>query len=198
MEPIPPSLSSDDSKQAVPQVPRASVSLPSLVAIYYSNPSELGTFQRVTHDQTPQVYRELLSHTSHMTVTVEQFHNDSVDVTVLRSGASKWEYCREILLKTHRAQRVVQYGIVRLHLPYVPEAPRAEILGEAKPLGRVLIEHNVLREIELADLFEVTCGPALARFFHTHVGAITYGRTAWLHCNNEPAIELLEIVAPEG
>lgn len=198
MEPNPPSLSSDDSEDASPDELRASVSLPSLVAVYYSDPVELGTFQRVTQDETPRVYRELLSHTSHMTVTVEQFHKDSVDVTVLRSNASQSEYCREILLKTHTAQRVVQYGIVRLHLPYVPEAPRAEILEEAKPLGRVLIEHNVLREIELADLFKVTCGPALARFFHSQVGAITYGRTALLHCNNEPAIELLEIVAPEG
>jgi hypothetical protein len=27
-------------------------------------------------------------------------------------------------------------------------------------------------------------------------GTLTYGRTALIHCNQEPAIELLEIVAP--
>jgi chorismate-pyruvate lyase len=91
---------------------------------------------------------------------------------------------------------VVQYGIVRLFPRFLPEQPLQEILARQKPLGRVLIEHDVLRHIELFDLLQIRCGKVLADFFSVPKGTKTYGRTAILHCNNEPAIELLEIVRP--
>jgi chorismate-pyruvate lyase len=172
------------------------VSASELIGIYYHPFNELGTHSQCRVEQVPTPYRGLLAHTNHMTVTVESFHSDSVDVEVLRSSCSAEQYCREILLRTHSAGLVVQYGIVRLSLKFLPEAPRAEILEQKKPLGRVLIEHDVLRKIELFELLKIECGAALAKFFSVPQGTITYGRTAILHCNNEPAIELLEIVRP--
>jgi hypothetical protein len=65
-----------------------------------------------------------------------------------------------------------------------------------KPLGRVLIEHQVLREVELLELWQVFCGPVLSELFSVSQDTVTYGRTAMIHCNGEPAIELLEIVRP--
>jgi chorismate-pyruvate lyase len=171
------SVSSDQSCQG------NCVSAEELIGIFYKDSGELGTFRRVASDVLPEVYRRLLSHANHMTVTVEEHHGDEVDVEVLRSDTESHRYRREILLRTHRANRVVQYGIVRLNTNYLEESPRNEILAQKKPLGRVLIEHNVMREIELFDLFEVT--------------TVTYGRTALLYCNQDPAIELLEVVAPE-
>jgi chorismate-pyruvate lyase len=172
------------------------VSAESLVSIYYETSEDLGIFTRMGVDLVPQPYRDLLAHTNHMTVTVERFHQDTVDVTVLRSERRGEEYTREILLKTHHAGVVVQYGIVRLFTRFLDDQPLNEILLQQKPLGRVLIEHDVMRKIELFDLLHVRCGPALSRFFSVPVGTTTYGRTAMLHCNNEPAIELLEIVRP--
>jgi chorismate-pyruvate lyase len=167
-----------------------------LIGIYYHPASELGSFTKCSVEEVPEPYRGLLDHTNHMTVTVESFHQDSVDVEVLRSSVDREQYCREILLRTHSSSMVVQYGIVRLGLRFLPELPRAEILEQKKPLGRVLIEHDVLRKIELFELLKIECGSALAEFFSVPVGSIVYGRTAILHCNNEPAIELLEIVRP--
>ncbi|MBU6172672.1 MAG: hypothetical protein KGQ60_02655 [Planctomycetes bacterium] len=176
--------------------PGVCVSADSLIAIYYSEPSELGRFHICDPNEVPDAYKQLLSHTNHMTVTVEEFHGDSVDVEVLRSNTDQEHYCREILLRTHHTSLVVQYGIVRLSMRFLPEAPRYEILQQKKPLGRVLIEHDVLRKIELFELILIECGPALANFFSVPCGTATYGRTAILYCNNEPAIELLEIVRP--
>ena len=167
-----------------------------LIGIYYHPARELGTFTKCSVGEVPEPYRGLLAHTNHMTVTVESYYQDSVDVEVLRSSIDQEQYCREILLKTHSGGTVVQYGIVRLGMRFLPELPRAEILQQKKPLGRVLIEHDVLRKIELFELLKIECGSALAKFFSVPVGAIAYGRTAILHCNNEPAIELLEIVRP--
>lgn len=173
------------------------ISASELIEIYYSEPNLLGRFERAESASVPGVYRTLLEHTNHMTVTVESHHSDSVDVEVLRSDVMGDHYRREILLKTHTSQRVVQYGIVRLCTKYLADKPRLEILSQLKPLGRVLIENNVLREIELFDLLRVECGPVLSNFFGVTPGTITYGRTALIYCDHEPAIELLEVVRPE-
>jgi chorismate-pyruvate lyase len=172
------------------------VSASELIGVFYQDPSLLGDFQQISPSSVPENYRVLLDHTNHMTVTVEAHYGDRVDVEVLRSEIVGESYRREILLRTHRDRCVVQYGIVRLNLRFLSELPRAEILKQQKPLGRVLIEHNVLREIELFDLIRVECGQVLSNLFGVSPGTVTYGRTALLYCDEEPAIELLEIVAP--
>jgi|694.fasta_scaffold20891_2 hypothetical protein len=173
-----------------------SVSLDALLSVFYADSGELARFWRVDSKDAPADYQRLLAHASHMTVTVEDFYKDRLDVRVLRSHRDGLHYCREILLSTQLGKRVVQYGIVRLHLGMVPEGAKREILSECKPLGRVLIEHDVLRQVECIDLFRVEAGVGLARMFGCALGAITYGRTALIYCNGEPAIELIEIVAP--
>ena len=172
------------------------VSASDLIGIFYRQPELLGEFEQVESKAVPESYRRLLDHTNHMTVTVELYHGDQVDVEVLRSDIAGDHYRREILLRTHARQQVVQYGIVRLNMRYLSNEPRNEILAQRKPLGRVLIEHNVLREILLFDLLRVECGQVLATLFGVKVGTTTYGRTALLYCDDDPAIELLEIVTP--
>ena len=61
----------------------------------------------------------------------------------------------------------------------------------------MLIQNNVLRRVPLASLWRVAAGPELAQLFDMPPRDITYGRTALIECNNEPAVELLEIVTPE-
>ena len=88
------------------------------------------------------------------------------------------------------------FGIVRLHTQYLADNVRAEIESQKIPLGRVLIEHNVLRRVELGELWRVTPNVALQRHFRLDGPEVTFGRTAIIHCDEEPAIELVEIVAP--
>jgi chorismate-pyruvate lyase len=88
----------------------------------------------------------------------------------------------------------VQFGIVRLDFDAVSPAVREEIKSERTPLGRVLINHNVLREVELKQIYRIACGPELSRHFNVPEGSEVYGRTALIYCDGEPAVELLEIV----
>lgn len=132
-----------------------------------------------------------------MTVTVEDRHRCAVDVEVLEVQQDARHYSRKILLRRQSDRRVVQFGIVRLALEALEEAPRQEIIKQQTPLGRVLIEHGVMRAVQLLGLWEVACGEELARYFGVQPGHVTYGRTALIYCNSEPAVELLEIVAPE-
>ncbi len=148
----------------------------------------------------PSPFGELLDHNAHMTVTVEAHHGDKVNVVVHRShrhvsGSDDW-YVREITLTTQGSGKVVQYGIVRLNVNALAPEVWKRIESQESPLGRVLIEHNVLREVQLCELWQFQCGPELAKFLKLNFGDIVYGRTALIYCDGEPAIELLEIVCP--
>ena len=174
---------------------RPLVQLGQLVEIFYGpppGPEALGRFAAVPG--VPPPFDRLLDHHEHMTVTVEAFHGQPVDVRVHRTQASGRHYAREITLVGSRSGRVVQYGIVRLNRDALEPGVWEEIRGEQIPLGRVLIEHHVLREVQLQELWEVECGPALARLLGVPPGQRTYGRTALILCDGTPAIELLEIV----
>lgn len=168
-----------------------------LVQLFYEQPEDLARFCLVQSDQMPDVYRSLLNHNHHMTVTLETHHISLVDLHVLDHDVTDDIYVRKILLTRHRDDRVVQYGIVRLHLRYLTRPVRAEIQSRRIPLGRVLIDHNVLRRVELGQLWQVTPGADLCRHFQLAAPIRTFGRTAIIHCDDEPAVELLEIVAPE-
>lgn len=170
--------------------------LQSLVALFYEQTEQFGVFKAVSAQKTPPPYRDLLHHNHHMTVTVESFHKSKVDVEVLDYRYDGDLYSRRILLKRQDNASVVQHGIVRLNLSVLAERTRKEIESRTIPLGRVLIEHGVLRQVELHNLYEVRCGADLADSFAVDEGTITFGRTALIYCNHEPAVELLEIVSP--
>jgi chorismate-pyruvate lyase len=172
--------------------------LDALSAIFYPSLTALGQFVQIPAEAMPEVYRRLLAHDAHMTVTVENYHRDSVDVRVLDRKGTTHDYARKILLTRHRDAKVVQYGIMRVHWAYLSPEVRAEIEQEATPLGRILINHDVLRRIRLSALWKVTPGSELQRLLELATPQMVYGRTAIIECDHEPAIELLEIVTPAG
>ncbi len=170
--------------------------LDTLVALFYRRPEELGHFQEVDSHDLSRDYRMLLAHDSHMTVTVERFHNGPVDVRVLDSQLTGRHYARKILLARQSDGVVVQFGIMRLDFASVSAEVRREVESQSTPLGRILIQHNVHRDVHLTKLWKVTPGEDLRKLFNLETGQITYGRTAVIHCDGEPAVELLEIVTP--
>ena len=103
----------------------------------------------------------------------------------------------KILLELQRSRRVVQFGIVRIHLQYCSEEVQAAIVSAKTPLGRILIDHDVLRRIQPTDFLRVMPGPKFLGYFGLTEPRTMYGRLALIHCDEKPAIELLEIVAPE-
>jgi chorismate-pyruvate lyase len=171
--------------------------LEELIALFYSQQSNLGAFELCTSTDCPDDYRAMLDHEEHMTVTVERRHASEVGVQVLESHSDDTHYVRKIILRRASDGRVVQFGIVRLALSALQPVVRNEIMAQKIPLGRVLILHNVLRQVQLNSLWRVECAQELADLFGVEAGHTTYGRTALIYCDGEPAVELLEIVAPE-
>jgi len=169
-----------------------------LAGLFYSEMAELGAFEEVLAEQVPQPYRTLLAHHEHMTVAVEMHHGERVDVEVIAAKRAGDYYARKIVLQLQSNKKTVLFGVPRLNLRLVDDNVRREILSENKPLGRVLIDHNVLREVQLASLYRVTPGPDLCQLFDLPQPLTTYGRTAFIYCDGYPAVELLEIVSPEA
>ena len=173
------------------------VDINELLDEFYDQPighSQLGEFEPT--DSVPTPYDRLLDHHEHMTVTVESHYGQKVAVQVHRYHTKGNWYAREITLVTSESQRIVQYGIVRIDTTKLEPMVWSEIENQSTPLGRVLVKHDVLREVQLCGLWRVKAGPSLAAMMHLTVGEVLYGRTALIFCHGSPAIELLEIVAP--
>ena len=145
---------------------------------------------------TPEPYKTMLVHDHHMTVTMESFHQSSVDVRILDRALNENTYSRKIILLKSETDTVVQFGIVKFNFAYVTEDVRDEIIAGNTPLGRVLINHNVLRHIDMGAILRITAGPALAKYLQMPENDVTYGRLATIFCNQAPAVDLLEISAP--
>jgi hypothetical protein len=171
---------------------------PSLHALFALFPpgDDVPEHEYVAAAAVPEPYRGLLVHEHHMTVTVEAFHGESVDVRVLDRRLTGDFYARKILLTLHDSGKVVLFGIPRVNFRYCSPEVRAEIESERTPLGRVLIQHNVLRRIEPTAFLRVVPNAALMAWFNLARPTPTYGRLAYIHCDEQPAVELLEIVAP--
>jgi chorismate-pyruvate lyase len=170
--------------------------LSTLIGLFYPEAGEFGQVEKVHPADMPDVYQKLLAHEHHMTVTVESHYGELVDVQVLESMHVANYYSRKILLTKQSDRSVVQFGIVRLNFDYLAGEVQQEIVGEGTPLGRILIDRDVLRRVELSELWKISVGQDLAELFNVASGTGVWGRTGWIHCNGEPAIELLEVVSP--
>ncbi len=172
----------------------ADVELEQLIGLFFDDATELGRFTEVDAEQIPDRERAMLAHDCHMTVAVEKHHGCAVNVQVEEAQGGGAAYSRKIRLTRKSDDCVVQFGIVRLDLTVLDPEVREMIESQGTPLGRVLIDHNVLREVRLLNLYRVTAGTALAECFGIVAGTVVYGRTAMIWCNGMPAIELLEII----
>lgn len=161
----------------------------------FPGPADTPDVEPVPGEAVPEPYHGLLVHTHHMTVTQEAFHGDRVNVRVLtRARGPDW-YARKILLTLAGSGRVVQFGLVRIRLQFVADPVRERILEEKSPLGRILIENNVLRRIDPRSFFRVNPGPAVKAWFG--IEAETFGRLGVIFCDEQPAIEVVEITSPQ-
>ena len=172
-----------------------------LIQLFYQQPQRLGEFVDVEPASLPDSYATLLAHNQHMTVTVEKFHGCPVELEVLetlRSDAKGQsipaDYSRKILLRRSTDKSIVQFGIVRLRLGLIAEQVARMILAGEIPLGRVLIDNGVMREVRLSQLWQIEAGEELSEYLGLDAQESCFGRTALIFCDGQAAIELLEIV----
>jgi chorismate-pyruvate lyase len=164
-----------------------------LATLFYDSLDELGRFEPVLLDMLPDDYRRLLAHHDHMTVALEAFHNSLVDVRALAEWHDDASYARCSLLSRQTDGAVVQFGMMRIWLADLPLGAQKEITSKRSPLGRVLIRHNVLREVELITLWRIEPAIELQRHLQLTDASPIFGRTAQILVDERPTVQLLEI-----
>lgn len=165
-----------------------------LATLFYAGLDDLGQFEPVSVDALPADYRTLLAHHDHMTVALEAFHKSLVSVRALAEWRDEASYARTSVLGRQSDGAVVQFGIMRIWLADLPAAAQEEIASKRAPLGRVLIEHNLLRDVELITLWKIMPGPVLRKHLGVSRKTPTYGRSAQILVDERPTVQLLEIV----
>jgi len=148
----------------------------------------------VPSDALPQSYQRLLVHENHMTLALEEFFGKPVRLHVIARRQRDKEYARMILLSLDGTNQFVEFGIVRLRLDVLNDEVRSEILAGVTPLGRILVEHDVLRRIQPTHYLEITPHEQLRGWLGITSTEPIYGRLATIYCDGLPAIDLLEVV----
>ena len=177
--------------------PRSAPELEALAKIYYASPDNLADFQEIQEQDLPRIYHTLLAHHQHMTVTLEAHNGCPVEVEVLLSETTATHYQRKVLLRRMGDRGVVLFGIVRITRGLLPAQVRQEIESESTPLGTILINRNIYRNVRLLSFWQVTPGDELRDIFELESPELLYGRTALIYCDDVPVIELLEIVTAD-
>jgi len=155
---------------------------------------DLPAYEYVHAEEVPPPFHGLLVHVYHMTVTVEAYHGDLVDVNVLARVRRGDSYARKIVLTLQHSRKAVLFGIVRIDLSACSAPVRAAIVEGKTPLGRILIGHDVLRRIEPTAYLRIAPGPKQLAWFGLKAPGPLYGRLAFIHCDGKPAVQLLEVV----
>lgn len=151
-------------------------------------------WQHVSSDDVPPPFHRLLVHRDHMTSKLADHYGRTVELRVLRQQLEGDLYHRQIVLTLSGSDTVIECGIVRVDLSYTPKSVREAILRRDAPLGDILIKHQVLRRIEPRWYLKFAGGSPLLASFDCQVVTDLFGRVGTIYCNDEPAIELLEIV----
>jgi hypothetical protein len=165
-----------------------------LASLFYDDLAELGKFTPVVPAELPSASRRLLAHNDHMTVTLEADSGCPVVVRALAEWRDESSYARNSLLSRQTDGAILQFGIMRIWLADLPVNVQEEITVQRLPLGRVLVDHNLLREVELITLWRIAPGPALRRHLPNADGREIYGRSAQILVDERPTVQLLEIV----
>lgn len=150
-------------------------------------------FRLVEPDEVSEPSRTLLVHNHHMTVTLEAHYGSPLRVEVLDRVRVGDAYTRRICLYETGKNVPVLYGVVRIHLQFCKPEVRERILAEKEPLGRILIQNGVLTRIDLLGFLKVGSNDVPGEWFGPG-GCDVFGRLAVIHCDDQPAIELLEMV----
>lgn len=92
----------------------------------------------VEPDSIPQPFRRLLVHDRDMTTSLARFHRDTITLQVLHGEHFPDRYLREVVLRTARVGRAVEYGLIEILLPSFPAMMHPRILAGEVPLGSLL------------------------------------------------------------
>ena len=125
----------------------------------------------------PQPYRGLLVHGGDMTSRLEDHHRDNMALDVLRLENTDAGYRREVVLRTERGRKAVEYGAIEIFLGAFDLELQTRILEGRQPLGGLLNEYDINYRSVPRGYFRMEADAALADIFSVPAGQHLWGRS---------------------
>lgn len=145
-------------------------------------------------EQIPEPYHTLLVHEKHMTLTLTAHYRAFLELHVKEMHYEGSLYSRKITLTVPQVKSVIEYGLIRLDLRYVPEPVKQEIFQQRTPMGELLLRHNILQHVQPKWFLKLPPDCSILRWMGAKVDHPLFGRLGTIYCNGEPAVEVMEIV----
>ena len=151
----------------------------------------------VPPDTLPEPQRSLLVHYSDMTSTLGRHYGESIVLRPLdRYEEPQW-YRRHIVLETAASHRPVEYGAMRVLLPLLSEAARAEVLEAKLPLGAIFARHGLNYRHKPGGFFRIHTNQLIERALQISSPQWLYGRCNCLSDEvGRVVAEVIEILPP--
>ena len=126
--------------------------------------------------EMPQPYRRLLVHDHDMTSELQNFHDDSISLEVLRWLRKENTYMREVILHASTSGQPVEYGVIEILLDSFPLDLHPPILEAHLPLGGILNDSGLPYHSEPQGFFAFPEAGLTGVFPGPPCGGILYGR----------------------
>ena len=159
--------------------------------------SRLPQCEQIAAEEVAAPFADLLVHDRHMTVTLEEYHSSALTVKPYESHRTGEIYGRKLDLVAQRSGKIVLTGAMLFNFSVCDDEVRNLILDGEVPLGRILIEHGILRRIATETFLRIEASDPLVERFALSQPSPAYGRLATIFYHHRPAVDLLEIVNPE-
>jgi len=154
--------------------------------------------RRLTANEVPQPYRQLLCGEHDMTPTLEAFHKDRIHLRVLerwQEGEALW---RLVALELVDIGRPVEFGAIVIHLSLFPKDAAEVVLEGHCPLGSILSIHHIYHESRPYGFVSVQSDSVINNALGLQGAQTLYGRRNVLKTLDGSAIaDILEILPPE-
>jgi chorismate-pyruvate lyase len=158
--------------------------------------AELPLATIIPADDVPPPYHDLLVHHGHMTEALERYYASPVAVHPYRVHQHGEMYGRKLDLSLFSSGKIVMTGLMIINLTFVREEIARQIVAGTTPLGRILVDNNVLREVSSGAYLRLDPADPIVARFRQEKARPAYGRLATIFFDGKPAVDLLEIVAP--
>jgi hypothetical protein len=153
--------------------------------------------ERLSGDQVPPPYKDLLVHSLDMTPTLERFYGDALRIQVLSRHVEQDTYLREVVLQLRNTMRPVEYGVIRVCLNHFPSKARRMVLDEEQPLGGILLSESIGHMSWPQAFFRAEADAHLCQWLQLPRPCSLYGRRNLLVDGSRRILaDVMEILSP--
>ena len=160
---------------------------------YNLDKREIPPINPIDKKHIPEPYKSLLVHERDMTSTLGQFHNDEIQLKVIKQHQQKNEYYREVLLISKHEKRPVEYGAIKIFLQHFPELARKAVVEASAPLGQLLHDYNIDYLSRPKSFLTIECDTYIGDLLACKNKAKLFGRRNSLYEANN-LLQIAEIV----